>query len=105
MKSATSRLKSSQSCYVDGRSPRISQRSVLPPERLPIHIPPLRERKEDIPVLVRYFVHKFARQMQKDIETIPAATMKTLTNWEWPGNIRELENFVERTVILTRGAT
>ena len=56
-------------------------------------------------MLVRYFVHKFARQMHKDIETIPAATMKTLTNWEWPGNIRELENFVERTVILTRGAT
>jgi formate hydrogenlyase transcriptional activator len=69
----------------------------------PIRIPQLRERKEDIPVLVRHFVHRFARQMQKDIETIPAATMKALTNWEWPGNIRELENFVERAVILTRG--
>jgi formate hydrogenlyase transcriptional activator len=69
----------------------------------PIRIPPLRDRKEDIPVLVRHFVHKFAREMQKHIETIPAAVMKTLTNWEWPGNIRELENFVERAVILTRG--
>jgi len=69
----------------------------------PIRIPPLRDRKEDIPVLVRHFVHRFARQMQKHIETIPAATMKALTNWEWPGNIRELENFVERAVILTRG--
>jgi formate hydrogenlyase transcriptional activator len=69
----------------------------------PIRIPPLRERREDIPVLVRHFVHRFAREMQKQIETIPAATMKALTNWEWPGNIRELENFVERAVILTRG--
>jgi formate hydrogenlyase transcriptional activator len=69
----------------------------------PIRIPLLRERKEDIPVLVRHFVHRFARQMQKHIETIPSATMKALTNWEWPGNIRELENFVERAVILTRG--
>jgi len=69
----------------------------------PIRIPPLRERKEDIPLLVRFFVQKFASQMKKHIETIPAAAMKTLTNWEWPGNIRELENVVERAVILTRG--
>jgi formate hydrogenlyase transcriptional activator len=69
----------------------------------PIRIPPLRDRKEDIPLLVRYFVQKAARQMQKQIDTIPAAAMKTLTNWEWPGNIRELENFIERAVILTRG--
>jgi formate hydrogenlyase transcriptional activator len=69
----------------------------------PIRIPPLRERKEDIPLLVRFFVQKFARRMKKHIETIPAAAMKTLTNWEWPGNIRELENIVERAVILTRG--
>ena len=69
----------------------------------PIRIPPLRERKEDIPLLVRYFVQKSARQMQKQIETIPAAAMKALTNWDWPGNIRELENFIERAVILTRG--
>jgi formate hydrogenlyase transcriptional activator len=69
----------------------------------PIRIPPLRERREDIPLLVRYFVQKAARQMQKQIDTIPAAAMKTLTNWEWPGNVRELENFIERAVILTRG--
>ena len=69
----------------------------------PIRIPPLRDRREDIPLLVRYFVQKAARQMQKQIDTIPAAAMKTLTNWEWPGNIRELENFIERAVILTRG--
>jgi formate hydrogenlyase transcriptional activator len=71
----------------------------------PIRIPPLRERREDIPLLVRYFVQKSARQMQKQIDTIPAAAMKTLTNWDWPGNIRELENFIERAVILTRGTT
>ena len=68
----------------------------------PIRIPPLRERKEDIPLLVAYFVQKFARQMQKRINSIPAATMKALTAWDWPGNIRELENFIERAVILTR---
>jgi formate hydrogenlyase transcriptional activator len=69
----------------------------------PIRIPPLRDRREDIPLLVRYFVAKCARQMQKKIDTIPAAAMRTLTNWDWPGNIRELENFIERAVILTRG--
>ena len=69
----------------------------------PIRIPPLRERREDIPLLVSFFVQKFAKRMQKKIETIPATTMKGLTAWAWPGNIRELENFVERAVILTRG--
>ena len=69
----------------------------------PIRVPPLRERREYIPLLVRFFVQKLAARMQKHIETIPAAAMKTLTNWDWPGNIRELENFVERAVILTRG--
>jgi formate hydrogenlyase transcriptional activator len=69
----------------------------------PIRIPPLRERKEDIPLLVSYFVQKFAKQMQKKIEAIAPAVMKGLTAWEWPGNIRELENFVERAVIVTRG--
>ena len=68
----------------------------------PIRIPPLRERREDIPLLVGYFVQKFAKQMQKNIERIPKAVMNALTAWEWPGNIRELENFVERSVILTR---
>src|SRR5580704_5251371 len=69
----------------------------------PIRIPPLRDRREDIPLLVSYFVQKFAKRMQKNIETISAATMKGLTAWGWPGNIRELENFIERAVILTRG--
>jgi formate hydrogenlyase transcriptional activator len=68
---------------------------------IPIRIPPLRERKEDIPLLATYFVEKFAKQMQKRITSIPVATMKVLTAWDWPGNIRELENFIERAVILT----
>src|ERR1700741_1185735 len=69
----------------------------------PIQIPSLRERKEDIPLLVSYFVQKFAKQMQKEIESVPSAVMKGLTAWEWPGNNRELENFVEPAFILTRG--
>jgi formate hydrogenlyase transcriptional activator len=69
----------------------------------PIRIPPLRERREDIPLLVSYFVERFAKQMQKKIDTIPAAVMKALKAWDWPGNIRELENLIERAVILTRG--
>jgi formate hydrogenlyase transcriptional activator len=69
----------------------------------PIRIPPLRDRKEDIPLLVVYFVQKFAKQMQKRIDSVPVATMKALTAWDWPGNIRELENFIERAVILTGG--
>jgi formate hydrogenlyase transcriptional activator len=71
----------------------------------PIRIPPLRERPEDIPLLVRYFAQKYAQRMEKQIESIPAAAIKRLTRWHWPGNIRELENFIERAVILTRGAT
>jgi formate hydrogenlyase transcriptional activator len=69
----------------------------------PIRIPPLRERPGDIPLLVRYFTQKYGRRMQKQIESIPANAMKKLSNWPWPGNIRELENFIERSVILTRG--
>lgn len=69
----------------------------------PIRIPPLRERKEDIPLLVGYFVNRFAKRMEKRIDSIPAVMIKGLTAWEWPGNIRELENFIERAVILTRG--
>ena len=69
----------------------------------PIRIPPLRERKEDIPLLVSYFVQKLAKQMQKKIAAIPPAVMKGLVAWDWPGNVRELENFIERAVILTRG--
>jgi len=69
----------------------------------PIRLPPLRERPEDIPLLVRYFTQKYCRLMQKRIESIPAAAMRKLSSWHWPGNIRELENFIERSVILTRG--
>jgi formate hydrogenlyase transcriptional activator len=71
----------------------------------PIRIPPLRERPEDIPLLVRYFAQKYARRMEKQIESIPQSAIKKLTEWHWPGNIRELENFVERAVILTRGSS
>ena len=70
----------------------------------PIVLPPLRERPEDIPLLVRYFAQKYARRMDKRIETIPAEAMEALVRWPWPGNVRELENLIERAVILTRGA-
>src|ERR1700704_1665620 len=69
----------------------------------PIRIPPLRERPDDIPLLVRYFTQKYGRRMQKQIESIPAAALRKLSSWHWPGNIRELENFIERSVILTHG--
>jgi PAS domain S-box-containing protein len=69
----------------------------------PIFAPPLRERAKDIPVLVRHFVATHSRRMGKVIESIPPATMEALSRWKWPGNIRELENFLERAVILTRG--
>jgi formate hydrogenlyase transcriptional activator len=69
----------------------------------PIRIPPLRDRREDIPLLVSYFVQKFAKEMQRGIEAVPAVAMKGLAAWDWPGNIRELENFIERAVLLTKG--
>jgi formate hydrogenlyase transcriptional activator len=68
----------------------------------PIEIPPLRERREDIPLLVNYFVLRASRQMQKRIRFIPRQAMDALVNADWPGNIRELENFIERCVILTQ---
>jgi len=67
----------------------------------PIHVPALRERREDIPLLLRYFVHKFASRMDRHIETVPNETMQALQEWSWPGNIRELENLMERSVILS----
>jgi formate hydrogenlyase transcriptional activator len=70
----------------------------------PIEIPPLRDRPSDIPLLVHYFVSRFARRMQRQIKTIPKSAMDALTNASWPGNIRELENLIERAVILTQGA-
>jgi formate hydrogenlyase transcriptional activator len=69
----------------------------------PIRMPELRERKEDIPLLVRYFVRDFAHRMKKQIETIPKETLDAVVNWPWPGNVRELENFIERSVILSQG--
>jgi formate hydrogenlyase transcriptional activator len=69
----------------------------------PITLPPLRERREDIPLLVRYFVDRHARRLGRTITTIPADAMEVLTKWDWPGNIRELENFIERAVILSKG--
>ncbi len=69
----------------------------------PIEIPALRERSDDIPLLVRSFVDRHSRNLGKNIQTIPADVMKALTRWPWPGNIRELENFLERAVILSKG--
>jgi len=70
----------------------------------PIFSPPLRDRAGDIPVLVRHFVTDHSRRLGKNITTIPEQTMQALCRWPWPGNIRELENFLERAVILTRGS-
>jgi formate hydrogenlyase transcriptional activator len=71
----------------------------------PIRIPPLRERLEDIPLLVKYFTQKYALQMNKQIDTIPESTIQKLQRWSWPGNVRELENLIERSVILTSTST
>jgi formate hydrogenlyase transcriptional activator len=71
----------------------------------PIPVPPLRDRAEDIPLLVRHFVSKFAARMQKTIDTIPTGVMNELVSHSWPGNIRELQNFIERSVIMTTGNT
>jgi formate hydrogenlyase transcriptional activator len=69
----------------------------------PIQLPPLRERREDIPVLVEYFVARYASRMKKRIQEIPTQALQAMTEWTWPGNIRELQNFIERAVILTTG--
>ena len=70
----------------------------------PIRVPLLRERREDIPLLVEHFVQKCARRMKKAITSIPKIAMDALIGWDWPGNVRELENFIERSVILTQGS-
>jgi formate hydrogenlyase transcriptional activator len=70
----------------------------------PIVLPPLRDRREDIPRLVHYFVQKFARRMKKPIDTIPSDAMAALCRWPWPGNVRELENVIERAVIQSQGS-
>jgi formate hydrogenlyase transcriptional activator len=71
----------------------------------PITVPPLRDRREDIPMLVRYFAQQFARRMKKNVENISTETMDALTRYDWPGNIRELQNLIERAVILSTGPT
>jgi formate hydrogenlyase transcriptional activator len=71
----------------------------------PIAVPALRDRREDIPMLIRHFAQQFSRHMRKSIETIPSETMEALTRYDWPGNIRELQNLIERAVILSRGTT
>lgn len=71
----------------------------------PLTVPPLRDRREDIPLVVRHFVDKYARRMNRRIETIPARTMEIFTSYSWPGNVRELQNFIERAVILSPGTS
>jgi len=71
----------------------------------PINVPPLRERPEDIPLLVHFFANKFAQQMRRPIESVPKETMAALVAYHWPGNIRELQNLIERAVILSRGSS
>src|SRR3979490_1741187 len=69
----------------------------------PVHVPPLRERQGDIPLLVRHFTQQFSRRMNRVIETIQSAAMDALRRYHWPGNIRELQNVVERAVIISSG--
>lgn len=70
----------------------------------PIQVPPLRERRDDIPLLISYFTQKFARRMNRRIEKIPSETIRKLSTYPWPGNVRELENLLERAVILSSGS-
>jgi PAS domain S-box-containing protein len=70
----------------------------------PIRVPPLRERREDIPLLVEHFVRRFSSRMKRSIASIPKKTMQAMVQWDWPGNVRELENFIEHSVILTQGS-
>jgi len=69
----------------------------------PLHLPALRDRREDIPMLIRYFVEKCAARLHKRIDVIPDEAVQAMMRWRWPGNIRELENFIERSVILSEG--
>jgi transcriptional regulator with GAF, ATPase, and Fis domain len=71
----------------------------------PIFIPPLRKRTEDIPLLAQHFTKKYARKMDKPIESIPRATIRTFLDYDWPGNVRELEHVIERGVIITSGSS
>jgi len=70
----------------------------------PLSVPPLRERREDIPLLTRYFVQKYARMIGREVESIPAPAIEALIRYDWPGNIRELQNVIERSVIVSKGS-
>jgi transcriptional regulator with GAF, ATPase, and Fis domain len=70
---------------------------------VPIHVPPLRERRDDIPRLVRHFVRKIARESHRDVRDVSAGALDALTRYGWPGNVRELENVIHRAVVLARG--
>ena len=70
----------------------------------PLNVPPLRERREDIPLLTRYFVQKHAQRLDRKVDRIPTQALESLINYDWPGNIRELQNVIERSVILSNGS-
>ena len=97
---ATNRLLGESVARGDFRSDLFYRLNVFP-----IRVPALRERRHDIPLLVRHFVHKFAGQMNRKIESVPTETMQALIDYSWPGNVRELENLIERSVILSKGPT
>jgi transcriptional regulator with GAF, ATPase, and Fis domain len=69
----------------------------------PITVPSLRERRDDIPLLVDHFVARYSQRMRRTIKQIPQSALQAITEWPWPGNVRELQNFIERSVILTKG--
>jgi formate hydrogenlyase transcriptional activator len=71
----------------------------------PIHVPPLRQRREDVPDLVRHFLHHFGRRLSKPVTAVSPATLRLLMDYPWPGNVRELENIVERAMIVSAGDT
>jgi formate hydrogenlyase transcriptional activator len=71
----------------------------------PIHVPPLRERRDDIPDLVRHFLHHFGRRMKRPVAGVSASTMRSLSDYDWPGNVRELENVIERAMVASSGDT
>jgi formate hydrogenlyase transcriptional activator len=88
---------------LDGQATAASDRLYYRLNVFPITLPPLRERADDIPRLVRHFTQRFARRMGRRIETIPTTIMDALVGYPWPGNVRELQNVIERAVILSTG--
>jgi len=84
---------------------RVPRGSVLPAQRVPVRLPPLRERAEDIPILVEYLVDRYAKQVGKTIRNIAKQTMQALQTYDWPATVRELQNVIERAVVLSEGET